>query len=64
MVAQTSVLARLEKSREGKGAKKQGASAVIDAVTTPDKVQGDANADIVDQVVGRKALRTNQGNKK
>ena len=60
-LSQASVLARLEKSRGEHNPKQAKGNAVIDAVTAPPQVQGDPNADIVDEVLGRKGMRTNQG---
>jgi hypothetical protein len=60
-LSQTSVLARLEKSRGEHSPKQAHGNAVIDAVTAPAQVQGDPNADVVDEVLGRKGQRTNQG---
>jgi hypothetical protein len=43
-------LASKHGERNGKG----GGNALIDSVTTPDKIQGDPNADVVDQITGSK----------
>jgi hypothetical protein len=59
---QTSVIAQLERGRQEHNPKQANRNAIIDAVTAPETVKGDPNADIVDEIVGRKATRTNQGN--
>jgi hypothetical protein len=52
VLKQPSVVAQLGKAHD----KSQGAgtNALIDSVTTPDRVQGDPNSDIVDQITGSK----------
>jgi hypothetical protein len=51
VLKQRSVVAQLSKNRDR--STKTG-NALIDSVTTPDKVQGDPNSDIVDQITGTK----------
>jgi hypothetical protein len=58
---QPSVVSQLERIRNEKNPKRPQANALIDSVTTPDQVQGDKNADIVDEITGRHGQRTNQG---
>jgi hypothetical protein len=58
---QTSVFTQVERGRAEHNPKTANRSALIDAVTAPEQVKGDPNADIVDDIVGRKAQRTNQG---
>ncbi len=59
---QTSVLAQLDRERKEHAPAAARGNAIIDAVTAPETVKGDPNADIVDDIVGRKTMRTNQGN--
>ena len=40
--------------KHGDRSAKNGGNALIDSVTTPDKIQGDPNADVVDQITGSK----------
>jgi len=58
---QTSVIAQIERGRQEHNPKQSSRNAIIDAVTAPEQVKGDPNADIVDDIVGRKTQRTNQG---
>jgi hypothetical protein len=58
---QTSIIAQLERGRQEHNPKQANRNAIIDAVTAPETVKGDPNADIVDEIVGRKTQRTNQG---
>ncbi len=44
----------IDKARAAKDPKKSNANALIDSVTTPDSVQGDKNADVVDEIVGKR----------
>jgi hypothetical protein len=41
-------------SKHGERTGQRGGNALIDSVTTPDKIQGDPNSDIVDQITGSK----------
>ena len=45
--------AEIEKVREEKAPKRANGNALIDAVTKPDSVDGDKNADVVDQITGK-----------
>ncbi len=56
VLKQRSVVAQLAKAHEHSG--RQTGNALIDSVTTPDKVQGDPNSDIVDQITGTKSKGT------
>ena len=47
------VAAELDKVREAKAPKRASGNALIDAVTKPDTVAGDKNADVVDQITGK-----------
>jgi hypothetical protein len=49
-VMQSSVFAQVEKSRAERAPQKAARNAVIDAVTSPEKVAGDTNEDIVDRI--------------
>lgn len=60
-LSQTSVLAGLEAGRKEHRVAQGGHSAIIDAVTAPEQNKGDPNADIVDDILGHKTMRTNQG---
>jgi hypothetical protein len=51
---QTSILASLDKARVEKTPKRGRGNAIIDAVTAPDTMKGDPNADVVDQIIGKK----------
>lgn len=51
---QTSVLKSLEAGRAQNSPKKANGNALIDAVTQPDTIKGDANDDVVDRITGRK----------
>jgi hypothetical protein len=51
---QTSANAQIEKSRAERGPRQGRGNAIIDAITAPENVKGDANEDIVDRVVGTK----------
>jgi hypothetical protein len=53
-LSQTSVLGALNKSRAEHSPRAAKGNAVIDAVSKPERVQGDPNADIVDQITGKK----------
>jgi hypothetical protein len=48
------VQADLDKARNAREPKRPNGNALIDAVTKPDEVAGDKNADVVDQIVGKK----------
>jgi len=52
---QTSVLASLERGRLEHSPKTSNRNAIIDAVTAPEQVKGDANDDIVDRITGKKS---------
>jgi hypothetical protein len=52
VLKQRSVAQQLQKAHQDKLAQGKGGNALIDSVTTPDKVQGDPNSDIVDQITG------------
>ena len=52
VLKQRSVVAQLSKNRDR--SPKGSGNALIDSVTTPDKVTGDVNSDIVDQITGTK----------
>ena len=60
---QTSKVAQVDRARVEHSPKQGTRNAVIDAITAPEQVAGDPNADVVDQITGRKAQRTNQGAK-
>ncbi len=51
---QHSVFAQVEKSRAEHSPQKAARNSVIDSVTSPEKVQGDANEDIVDRITKSK----------
>jgi hypothetical protein len=53
VLKQASVVAKLEKDRDK--APKAHSNALIDSVTTRDGVEGDANANVVDDIVGKKS---------
>ena len=57
------IQADLDKSRSAREPKRNTGNALIDAVTRPDEVSGDKNADVVDQITGKNNQRTNQGGK-
>jgi hypothetical protein len=52
---QASVLAALERGRLEHSPKVSNRNAIIDAVTAPEQVKGDANDDIVDRITGKKS---------
>jgi hypothetical protein len=54
VLKQRSVAAQLQKAHQEKMAQAKTSNALIDSVTTPDKIQGDPNSDIVDQITGTK----------
>ena len=59
---QRSAVASIEKGRmEHPVARPASSAALVEAATAPSTVQGDANVDIVDEITGRSAERTNQG---
>jgi hypothetical protein len=60
-VMQPSTVAQLQRTRDEKAPRKPNGNALIDAVTAPETAAGDKNADIVDEITGRRAPRTNQG---
>ncbi len=61
VLRQPTVTEQVERARGV--APKEEKDGVIESVVTPQKVEGDPNADVIDEVVGRKAMRTNQGQK-
>ncbi len=48
------IQAEVDKAREARSPKRPSGNALIDAVTRPDEVAGDKNADVVDEITGRK----------
>ncbi len=54
----------LDKARAEKEPKRQSGNALIDAVTKPDDVAGDKNADVVDEILGKKNKSKQQNDKK
>jgi hypothetical protein len=61
VLSQPSVVSQLQKTREERAPKHANTNALIDSVTTREKADGDPNADIADDIVGNKTMRTNQG---
>jgi hypothetical protein len=58
---QPSVVAQLQKARDAKAPKRPNGNALIDAVTAPAQVAGDKNADIVDEITGKRAKSSPPG---
>jgi hypothetical protein len=57
-IQQPSVVSQLQRVRDEKSPKRAKGNALVDAVTTPEAVAGDKNADIVDEITGNRGRRS------